>query len=355
MAFRKILGLLAALFISQILWADDIQINPDHPEQYVVARGDTLWGISGRFLQKPSQWPEIWHVNQQIKNPHLIFPGDIITFSVVDGQPRLSLARGDSADSSYADNSYTRDNKLYPRIRETEIQHAIELIPSDKIAQFLTSPRIVSANELDQAPYVIDFAGEHLIAGAGDRIYVRAIPNPDSLAYTIYRPGDTFVSPESAEILGYEAVFVANTTLQAAGDPATLYITQTKSEIRMGDRVMSHQDGEFTLNYFPKAPEVDIKGNIISVLDGVTQIGRYNVVAIDKGKIDGLKIGHVLDIYKRGNIVRDIYSPIKNDAVKLPDEIAGSLMVFRTFDRLSYALVMEASQAIHVLDRVETP
>jgi hypothetical protein len=134
-----------------------------------------------------------------------------------------------------------------------------------------------------------------------------------------------------------------------------LLITKSSSEIRKGDRLMPHQETEFTLNYFPHPPESDIKGSIISVLDGVTQIGRYNVVAIDKGKDDGLAVGHVLDIYQRGAIVRDSFSRIKSDEVKLPDEIAGTLLVFRTFERVSYALVMEATQAIHVLDRVQTP
>lgn len=350
MAFRKTFGLIFTLAVSLSSQAETIKINPSHPDHYTVTRGDTLWDIAGRFLERPGQWPEIWQVNPQIENPNLIYPGDVITFSMVGGKPRLSLSRGGIEDTG----DY-QDQKLYPRIRESKIEAAISLIPSERIAQFLTSPRVVGPNELSQAPYVIDFAGEHLVAGAGDRVYVRAIEEPESLSYTIYRPGATFVSPESNEILGYEAKFIANTTLQATGDPATLLITKSSSEVRTGDRVMIHEDGEFTLNYFPRPPESDIKGSIISVLDGVSQIGRYNVVAIDKGRADGLEIGHVLDIYQRGDIVRDPYSSIKNDAVKLPDERAGTMMVFRTFERISYALVMEAYQAIHVLDKIQTP
>lgn len=350
MAFRKTFGLIFALATSLTIQADEIKINPAHPDRYTVAKGDTLWDISGRFLQRPAQWPEIWRVNPQIDNPNLIYPGDIITFSIIDGKPTLSLSRDGQSDSEVS-----RDQKLYPRIRESKIEQPISLIPSERIAQFLTSPRVVGSDELDQAPYVVDFAGEHLIAGAGDRLYVRAIEDPKSLSYTIYRPGATFVSPETNEILGYEAKFIADTSLQAAGDPATLLISKSASEVRMGDRVMEHEDGEFTLNYFPRPPASDIKGSIITVLDGVTQIGRYNIVAIDKGIADGLEIGHVLDIYQRGDIVRDPYSQIKNDLVKLPDERAGTLMVFRTFERISYALVMEASQAIHVLDKVQAP
>lgn len=350
MAFRKIVGSILALAVSLPALADDIKINPSHPDSYVVVKGDTLWDIAGRFLQRPHQWPEIWHVNPQIENPNLIYPGDTLTFSMVDGKPSLTLTRG-----SMPGSEFSGDQKLYPRIRESEIQQAISLIPSERIAPFLSSPRVVGPDELDQAPYVVDFVGEHLIAGAGDKVYVRAIEEPKTLSYTIFRPGDTFVSPETQEILGYEAKFIANTSLQAAGDPATLLISKSTSEVRMGDRVMTHEEGEFTLNYFPHPPEADIKGSIISVLNGVTQIGRYNVVVIDKGASDGLEIGHVLDIFRRGDIIRDSFSQIKNDAVKLPDEKAGTLMVFRTFERISYALVMEANQAIHVLDKIQTP
>jgi hypothetical protein len=143
--------------------------------------------------------------------------------------------------------------------------------------------------------------------------------------------------------------------LQQPGDPATLAITKADREIRTGDRIMPTIEEELALNYFPRPPEESVKGSIISVLGGVSQIGRYNVVVIDKGTADGLLAGHELDIYRTGKIVRDDYSPIKNDAVNLPDEIAGTLMVFRPFERVSYALVMKASQALHVLDKVKTP
>lgn len=351
MALRQIFGLIVSLAVVAPCWAEEIEVNPAHPDQYRVVRGDTLWDISGRFLRKPYQWPLIWDANPQIENPHLIYPGDVIYFSVVDGKPRLSL----SQTGFIEDSGSSRDVKLYPRIREMDLEDAIELISSEKIAKYLASPRVVGETELEESPYVIDFAGEHLVAGAGDRVYVRSIETPESLSYTIYRKGEAFVSAETGEILGYEAKFIANTRLQAAGDPATLLVTQSTSEIRMGDRLMPHQEGEFTLHYFPKPPETQIQGSIINVLDGVTQIGRYNVVAIDKGASDGLQKGHVLDIYKKGQSVRDPYSKIRNDMAQLPDELAGTLMVFRTFDRISYALVMDARQAIHVLDKVQTP
>jgi len=340
MTFRKTLGLLIPLIFSANIWADSLKINPNHPDQYVVVKGDTLWDISGKFLENPWQWPELWDNNPQIKNPHLIYPGDRLYFSIVNGRPQLS---------------FSKDATLVPRIRESSLDQAIKIIPTDAISQFLTSPKVVTATELESSPYVIEIAGEHLIAGTGDRIYVRSILKPKSLGYTIYRKGETYVSPETKEILGYEAKYIADTTIERSGDPATLVITKSASNVSRGDRLMGSNKNELALNFFPHPPEQLISGNIISVLDGVSQIGQHNIVVLDKGLTDGLDVGHILDIYHRGRLVNDPFAAQKNATVKLPDEIAGLLMVFRSFERVSYALVIEANQAIHVLDKVKTP
>lgn len=382
MVFRTLSGLIVALGINASVWAIEtapISINPSHPNQYTVVEGDTLWDISGKFLSHPTQWPQLWSYNAQIKNPHLIYPGDTVYFSIVDGKPRLSFSKDSGAYSRNAPDSgalasdgtcvvseedihngrtsfaMAQGGKLSPCIRETGIKQAIRLIPTENIAKFLSSPKVVSANELNTAPYVVDFAGEHLMAGSGDKLYVRSLIEPENVAYTIYRAGNVFKRPETGEILGYEAKYVADSTLQQEGDPATVVIDKSVYEIVIGDRLMPKPTEQFTLNYFPRPPEESIKGSILSVLDGVNQIGKFNVVVIDKGTQDGLLPGHELDIYRRGRITRDTYSVVKNDQVKLPDEIAGTLMVFRPFERVSYALVMKASQAIHVLDKVQTP
>ncbi len=371
MAFRTLFVFIVSFFISINTWAEEIQINPAHPDHYTVVKGDTLWDISGKFLNHPWQWPELWRSNSQIKNPNLIYPGDTVYFAIVNGRPQLSLSRNEQQTQSPTDSTcilseedvkngrtefaVSKNGKLLPCIRETINKQAIELIPTESIAQFLTSPRVVAENELNNAPYVVDIAGEHLVAGTGDRVYVRSIIQPEKLAYTIYRAGSTYVSPETGENLGYEAKYIADTTLQQAGDPATLSITKSNSEIRIGDRVMPKAEEEVTLNYFPRPPEKSINGSIISVLGGVSQIGLYNVVVIDKGTKDGILAGHELAIYQNGNSIKDPYSAIKNDSVKLPDENAGTLMVFRPFERVSYALVMKATQAIHILDKVQTP
>jgi len=371
MAFRTILGFIVPLLCSSTLLADEISLNPSHPERYTIVQGDTLWDISGKFLKNPGQWPRLWSYNNQIKNPHLIYPGDTIYFSMVNGQPRLSFSPTEaSAVSPFSgpcvlsdedikngrtNFALSAEGKLRPCIRESVSAKAIQLIPADAIQKYLSLPRILGQNELSTAPYIVDLAGEHLIAGTGDKVYVRSIDQPESLTYSVYREGDTLVNPETQEVLGYEAKYIADLTLQEAGDPATLTITKTNGEIRVGDRILPTNEQEVVLNYFPMPPEESIKGNIIGVHDGVTQIGRYNVVVIDKGTSDGLKTGHELDIYQRGKIARDPYSPVKNDEVQMPDEYAGKLMIFRPFERVSYALVMQARKDIHVLDKVQTP
>ncbi len=343
MAFRTIIRLLVPLLFSANIWANSINITSNHPEQYTVVKGDTLWDISAKFLEDPWQWPLIWENTPHIKNPDLIYPGDTVYFSIINGRPRLSLSKN------------TSNAALRPRIRESSISTAIKLIPTDAIAQFLTSPKVVDKNTLAESPYVIDFAGEHLIVGAGDRVYVRSIDNPDNFSYIIYRAGETYINPETKEILGYEAKYIADAKLERTGDPATLSITKSDSEIRKGDRLMVTNGSELALNYFPHPPSKTIYGNIISVLDGVSQIGQHNIVVIDKGSVDGLETGHTLDIFQLGRIVNDPYSKQKNADVKLPDELAGILMVFRSFERVSYAIVLEATQPIHVLDKVKTP
>jgi hypothetical protein len=371
MAFRTLIGLMIALFISISSWADEIQLNPAHPDQYTVVKGDTLWELSGKFLNHPWQWPELWSNNAQIKNPQLIYPGDTIYFSIVNGKPQLSLAQSkqqaqapagstcvlneDDVKKGRADFAVSKTGKLLPCIRETIIKQAIKLIPTESIAQFLISPKVMSENELNNAAYVVDLAAEHLVAGAGDKIYVHAITQPESLTYTIYRRGDTYVSPETGEILGHEAKYVAEAKLQQAGDPATLIISKSNSEIRHGDLVLPKSDEELTLNYFPRPPKTNISGSIIGVPGGVSQIGLLNVVVIDKGAKDGILAGHELSIYQNGNSIKDPYNAANSDVTKAPDEQVGTLMVFRPFERVSYALVMKATQAIHILDKVKTP
>lgn len=352
MPFRTIYGFLFFILLSFSLAADELTLNPSHPERYTVVKGDTLWDISAMFLKEPWRWPEIWHNNPQIKNPDLIYPGDVIAFGYVGGQPSLYLER-DGVSSS---------GRLSPRIREESLEEAIPLIPIDAIKQFLSPSRVVSRNEIEGAPYVVAFAGEHIAGGAGQNVYVKSQTdltddlNPEQ-GYMVFRKGIPFKDFDTQESLGYEAIYIGDTKWLRGGDPATFELNRTRDVTKVGDKLLPIVKEKLRLNYMPRPPEAEITGHIISVLDGVSQIGQYNVVAIDRGSEDGLDIGHVLEIYQSGQRVRDVARGYgrSQKSVTLPDERAGILMVFRPFQRVSYALVMKATGAIHVSDIVQTP
>ncbi len=368
MASRTPLGFIIILLLSINTWASEIQINPTHPDQYTVSADDTLWDISSKFLTHPWQWSELWNKNSPSK-PQAIFPGDILYFSITNKIPSIRLSKNtqevhlqnhngcvlNDEDFKKGRSEFATSNtgKLLPCIRETTIKQAINLIPAGSVAQFLTFPKVVTENELNHAPYVLDIAGEHLIAGAGDKLYVRSIMRSENPLYSIYRAGDAYISPDTGEILGYNAQYIADTKLENTGDPARLLIIKSNSEIRRGDQVLPTHENNITVNYFPRPPTIAINGSIISVLGGISQIGLHDVVVLDKGTKDGILTGHELTIYQNGKITTDPFSSIKNDIIKLPDEIAGILMIFRPFERVSYALVMKANKAIHILDKVK--
>ncbi len=348
MSCRTVHGFLFFICLSLSAGADELTLNPSHPERYTVVKGDTLWDISAMFLNEPWRWREIWHNNPQIKNPDLIYPGDVIALTYVDGKPRLSL------DTNGADSS----GRLSPRIREEALEDAIPVIPIGAIRQFLSASRVVTRNEIQTAPYIVAFAGEHLTGGAAQNVYVKSPNYPiGENGYMIFRKGVHFKDAETREDLGYEAVYIGETKLVRSGDPATFLVTKTRDYTSIGDRLLPILEERLRLNYQPRAPKSLIKGHIISVLDGVSQIGQYNVVAIDRGLADGLETGHVLEIHQSGDRIRDIVRGYGTSqrSVTLPDERAGVLMVFRPFERVSYALVMRATGAIHVLDLVKTP
>lgn len=333
-----LISCLAGLFLSGIVAAETVALNDNHPERYTVVKGDTLWDISGLFLRDPWRWPDIWYVNPQIANPHLIYPGDVLVLTYVDGQPRLTLQRG--------------PNRLGPQVRSTPIDDAIPMIPIDAIKAFLTRPYVVEKGQLDSTPYVVAFADEHIMGGAGQRFYVRSIEDQTHKKFDVVREGDDYLDSETGEILGHEALFIGSAQLQRTGDPATLLLTDTELEVLPGDRLLPVTEDIALQNFQPKAPARDVNGAIISVLNGVTQIGQHNVVVIDRGSSDGLAVGDVLQINHRGETILDKVTADPKDKVTLPDEKAGLLMVFRTFDRVSFGLVMHATRAIHVLDKV---
>lgn len=337
MLFGACLWLASALAL-----ADDIELNPNHPNRYTVVPGDTLWDIAGRFLSNPWQWPEIWHENRQIENPHLIYPGDVIVLGEYNGRPSLQVET-------------PSEIRLTPHIRSRPMDGAIPAIPLKVIAPYLTRPQTVEADTLADSPYVVALADEHIVGGAGNRFYVRAIEAPETDAFVVYRSGQPYRDAETGEILGYEAMFMGDARLEQPGDPATLMLTRTELEIQIGDRLMAFTPEPLRINYLPHAPKTKLSGHIIGVVGGVSQIGQYSVVVLDRGAADGVEIGHVLAIWEKGQMVRDIVSRRPGETLRMPGQKSGVLMIFRTYERVSYALVMRANRALHVLDAVQTP
>jgi len=341
MLLRTVIGLMLILSFSVTSSADVVKINPDHPTKHIVVKGDTLWDISAKFLATPWAWPKIWHHNTQIKNPHLIYPGDVITLCFVNNQPMLCV---------------NQDGRLQPRIRyEDHEPQPIAMIPLDAIRPFLNSPKVLNKNELEGAPYIVAFEDEHLIASTNTNIYVRSILKREYMKYTTYRIGETYKDPDTNEVLGYEAKHIADNTLISLGDPATLNITRALQEVRLGDHLMPADEPDLNFNFYPVAPNFKIDARIIASMTKSQEIGQFDIVVLNKGAKDGLKLGHLLKIIKEGEMIKDPYNKLGHELVKLPNKKSGSLLIFRTFDRVSYGLILNAKRNIRLLDMVRTP
>ena len=329
--------------------AQAAELRADHPDTYVVKKGDTLWDISGRFLTDPWKWPEIWHVNPEIANPHLIFPGDILRLVYIDGKPYLVKS----------DRLPDGTIKLRPQARVLSEGDAISTIPLDLIRPYLINEMVVDASIFDSAPYVVAMAEDHTVVGGyDDRLYIRGLGGERGGSYGLYRKGKEYRDPQTQELLGTEARFLASGIITRPGDPATLDIKKSRLEVLEGDVALARNETPLPPVFAPRAPTVDINANIISVYDGVTQIGQYNVVTLDKGRRDGLEDGHVLTIYQRGKMVKDGVASKREGEdiyITLPEERAGSLMIFRTYEKVSLALIMDAQRPMHLLDVAKNP
>lgn len=339
---RKFALAVALIGMLGVAGAAEDYVNQNHPDRYTVQKGDTLWDIAELFLRDPWRWSDIWYVNPQVQNPHLIYPGDVLELTYVDGKPQLRVVQRGVV-------------KLSPQIRSTPWDGTIPTVPIDAIAPFLSRPYVVGEGELEAAPYVVDFADEHILGGAGMRAYVRSIDASEPQKFDLVRPGGPYKDAETGEILGYEAQFVGSGLLKRTGDPATVFITDTESEVIVGDRLLPVTDDKTLQDFYPRPPASEVRGAIIDVLNGVSQIGQFNVVVLDRGARDGLEPGTVLRVDQRGETIRDVVAEDPRTRVTLPDESAGLIMVFRTFERVSFALVMEAERPMHVLDKVRNP
>ncbi|HET7313296.1 LysM domain-containing protein [Salinisphaera sp.] len=317
-------------------------MRDDAPLRYVVKRGDTLWDIAGKYLDDPWYWPQLWDANPDIANPHLIYPGDVLVLTRgMDGRPHL-----------------TRDRTVHlePRVREQPLPQTIPVVPYSAIRNFLESPRPVDEATLADAPYVVSFEDQHLVAGNGSTVYVRGASPAGPDHYELVHPAGPYRDARSNEIIGRKALPVGRVTIHTFGDSAdsiaTATIDKSYREAHRGDRLLPVTDENLLRDFYPHTPDQPISAHIISVYGGVREIGQYDVVTLDRGRNAGVRRGDVLKIYESGRTVPD---PVAGGEVELPEVEAGYLMVFKVDDQVSFGLIMHATQAIHVGDVVHTP
>ncbi|MGV8991593.1 MAG: LysM peptidoglycan-binding domain-containing protein [Thiobacillus sp.] len=397
---RQLVVSLALLLVTTPVLADTLKLQDNAPEKYVVVKGDTLWDISGRFLKDPWHWPQIWNMNRsEIKNPHWIYPGDMVVLDRSGKEPRLSLVKGNAGGMTTV--------KLSPGVRSTNISNdAIPAIPISVIHPFLSQPRVVPKGAFDDAPFILGSNDERVVLASGDDAFATG-GKPGVTRWNLLRPGKALKDPESGEVLGYEVEYLGDARTLVEGAPQKIRITRSTQEILPKDKLVE-ADNTTTYEFVPHAPETKISGRIISAYGGMSDSGRYQTVVINRGRNDGLEEGHVLTVFREGQAVtltRDekdrmtwvnekskgipdggawLYSDVrclkenskvtydqtaevrntfrntclgnKNDrAVKLPDARSGLVMVYRVYDRVSYALIMESDGPVYLLDTVRNP
>jgi hypothetical protein len=328
-----------------------LDIRSDAPDRHIVVKGDTLWDISGKFFKDPWKWPHIWGLNKDIiKDPHWIYPGDVIFLDRSSGTLRIGQPGTSDmvAPSSVSD---TGNNvKLSPKVRENPSPHdAIPSIPASAIAPFLTQPLVIEAGQLKDAPALIGAREGRVVLGNDDTGFAKGLPSDKGDQWQIYRPGKTFVDPDTNEVLGIEAIYLGNAEVTHFADISTLAITHAIQEIYAGDRLVL-PSVEAVNTYLPRAPESNISARVISIYGGVSQGGQNSVITLNKGARDGLESGHVLALYHKGEVVKN-----EGKQYTLPDERYGLVFVFRVFNKVSYALVMQIRLPVQLLDRANTP
>ena len=369
--FRKSITALVFFVAAGLAWGQPSQgplaIKPDAPDRYVVVPGDTLWGISQRYTDSPWRWPELWSMNKdQIRNPHLIYPGYVI---ILDRErARLSIAGGQSGAPGVAAGPAAAGTpagvsgtvKLSPRVRsESLANQEIPSIPPGVIEPFLTRPLVIEPDGLEKAPTIVGTQANRVVLAEGNSAYVRGIGKSNEETWYVYRRGGPLIDPDTNKTLAYEAIYLGTAQLTRPGEPATVVLSSTSQEVGAGDKLVAAGRAA-PPNYAPHAPEVYLSGRVISIFGGAGQVGeggRHSIITLNRGRADGLEIGHVLALYSAGGVARDVTkarnAPGAN--IKLPDERAGLVFVFRVFDRVSYALVMNVTRPVNPLDVVQTP
>jgi hypothetical protein len=369
---RKIISLICILlpiltYVNGLAYADELLVRENAPDRYVVVKGDTLWDISNRFFKDPWKWPQIWGLNKDaIRDPHWIYPGNVI---VLDPSTKtLHLGElpkpaqtpagevvlvpdlpppSESVDSIVSD---SKIQKLSPKIRVVNGEHdAIPSIPASIIGAFLSKPLVIENEEIDGAPTLIGSIEQRALLSFGDTAFATGMPNDKGPLWQLYRPGKKFIDPDTDETLGYEAIYLGDASIQKYDSITTLKITKSVLDIQKGDNFIQSAVS-LSSSYIPRAPSNKIRAKVISIYGGVDQGGQNSVITLNKGTRDGLENGHVLALYKESEA-----SKFKGETYTLPALRYGLVFVFRTFDKVSYALVMQVQRTVQLLDSVETP
>lgn len=331
--------------------AEDIKLQDNAPSRYTVKRGDTLWSISGRFLKNPWKWPDVWGVNKDlVKNPHRIYPGDVIVLDLTGATPRLRLEGVADGGLSRWYGFELQTTNMEPRMRSQSARAAIPMIPAKDIEPFLTRPLIVDADSIARSPRIVATIDNRVALGADDLAYATGIDRSKGAYWNVYRPGRTFRDPDTGEELGYEAIYVGDGEITGFGEVSTMRITKAIQEVGKEDRlaVMSREQ---ISNYAPHAPEKQIRAKVVAGSDNsVSEIAPLSVVVLNRGARDGLEIGHVLGVYRSEGTVS-----LGDRKVQLPEQQYGLVMVFRVFNKLSYAFVMNSKRQVNVRDIVKNP
>jgi len=319
---------------------DVITLRDDAPLSYTVKQHDTLWDIAAHFLEDAYTWPEIWHQNPDIADPHLIFPGDQISLVMVDGKPVLSINRGKRG-----------NDVLQPRVRETALEQAVPVVAADVLRNFDAKPQVVTQETINAAPYVLDNAEGRLISGTGHSLYVRGITSQQKKSYNVVRPNKPLIDPDTNEILGFEALHTGEAYVEEFGDPSTVTLVKTSREVLRGDRLMPRNGDTTYRDLRPLMVNGDVRGKIISLVDALSKAGQYQIIVFNKGAQDGLQAGSMVELTSPNRtILDDTLDPENPELVTLPDQRKGVAIVFQAFDWVSYAMILEAQMPVDLYD-----
>lgn len=331
---------------------ENVPLQDNVPARYVVVKGDTLWGISARFLKNPWKWPDVWGINRDhIRNPHLIYPGDVILLDLTGATPRLRLEGvADGGISRWYGYELQR-SELRPQMRSEPLGLAIPTISPKAIEPFLIRPLVVDPAQVAAAPIIVANTDQRVIVSAGDTAYVTGLDQRKGPKWQVYRQGRVFQDPDSKEVLGFEAVYLGDADVTGFGEVSTVHIVRAQQEIAKGDRLAIAPPLQNT-PYIPRAPERSVRGRVIAGADNtVFEMGTYSVLIMNRGARDGLEVGHVLGLYRSEGSI-----PLgDNKSLPLPEQRYGLVLVFRVFNKMSYGLVMASRRPVNVFDTVRNP